>query len=99
MSTMPLSSAVSQIYNGLTGYVEERDKSEYRIRERAHGVIMIKDTMAAEIAGLSITGIVSLVGLGVSLAINYTLLSLLFVMPLVGVAIGASYLAYMKKHG
>ena len=99
MSTMPLSPAVSQIYNGRTGYVEERSKLEYQIQEREHGVIMTKDTMAAEIAGLSITGILSLVGLGVSLAINYTLLSLLFIMPIVGVAIGTGYLLYMKKHG
>ena len=99
MSVVQLSAVVSQIYNGSTGYVEERDKLEYRIREREPVVITIKDTMAAEIAGLSITAILSLVGLGVSLATNYTLLSLLFVMPLVGAAIGFSYIAYLKKHG
>ncbi len=99
MSAEQLSPAVSQIYNGSTGYIEKRDKLEYQTREREHGVITIKDTMAAEIAGLSITGILSLAGLVVSLVLNYTLLSWLFVMPLVGVVIGASYIVYMKKHG
>jgi hypothetical protein len=99
MSTVPLSPAASQTYKGLTGYIEESDKREYQIREREHGGIMVKDTMAAEIVGLSITGILSLVGLCVSLAINYSLLSLLFVIPLIGVAIGFSYMAYMRKHG
>ena len=99
MTTIQLSSAVLPIVGGDTGYVEEGSKQMYQIREREHGAIMTKDTMAAEITGLSITGILSVVGLCVSLAINYTLLSLLFVMPLVGVAIGISYLVYMKKHG
>lgn len=98
MSAMPSASAVSQIYGGRTDYVEKSNQLAYEIREKERGIIMTKDTMAAEIVGLSITGILSIAGLCVSLAINYTLLSLLFVMPLVGVAIGTGYLLYMKKH-
>jgi len=99
MSAAPLTAAALRTYRGDPGYFRgEGYEQEYRIREEQIIKSITKDTMAAEIVGLSITGILSIVGLCVSLAINYTLLSLLFVMPLVGVAIGAAYILYMKKH-
>ncbi len=98
MSTVPLTAAASRIYHGTTGlFYDEDHEKDYRIRKEIKSRVT-KDTMAAEIVSLSVIGLISIAGLCVSLALNYTLFSLLFVMPLVGVAIGTAYILYMKKH-
>lgn len=52
-----------------------------------------------EIYGLAITGIISFLAFIVSLALNYTILSLIFTIPLVGSLLGSGYIRYLKKYG
>jgi len=97
MSAIELARGAARIYEGKSGFYYEHE-DVYGEKESSRPVTA-KDAMMPEVCALAITGILAIIGLSVSLVLSYQLLALLFVMPLVGVVIGASYIAYMKKHG
>lgn len=88
-------------YWGAEGIFYAKDEEEYAtvFEEMDTKKTVEASVFAPEICGLTITGILSLLAIIVSLALNSTVLSLIFTIPLVGVLLGSGYIGYLKKYG
>lgn len=85
-------------YQG-TGLIWEEEEYATKITKEATRKAVDSRVLVPEIYGLAITGIISLLAIIVTLALHYTVISLIFTIPLVGVFLGFGYIGYLKKYG
>ena len=86
-----------EVYRGIQGFVYEEDRYTLSITDEARENLE-SDAFTPEIYGLGISAILAILAVFISSALGYTLLALLFIVPLVGVAIGGAYILYLKKN-
>lgn len=98
MSAMPMKASTLELYEGSDGFFYEEERYTTNIAKEDVSRNMDSTVFTPEIYGLSIAGILIILGILASISFGYQILALLFVVPLIGIAIGALYIRYFKKH-
>jgi len=97
MSAIQMKTATLEVYQGSEGFIYKEDKYIMNYPKEVEN--QNASIFTPERYGLGVTGILSIVAILILLALSYSMLALLFVVPLIGVAMGFAYIEYVEKHG